>query len=177
MTAAFQAAAGEIATSKDPSSDLNTPEGRKQYAEWAWEHKDLFDIAAPDGTSIEYIDKYMKWDSFLGRVDCGGPCTNIDNVNSWVMGGELPPGSSTIFVYRDAFTPFSNAVYRDPGTTAVTMLGRLNMSPAGAIIWTLGHEAAHSRGVDIHQAIYPHLEAEYYGHKAFRAYKAQAGGH
>ncbi|WP_338146952.1 RHS repeat-associated core domain-containing protein [Microbulbifer elongatus] len=175
-TAAFAMLLSAAAQSRQkiPGFDLSTSEGREQYANWVWENKGMFGIEAADGTSFEYVDEYMMYDNTFGRVICDGPCTQVDNVSRFEMGGEFFQDSGKIVLYRGAFTPMEAAVIMGPDSNP-TILGNLNTSPAGSVVWAMGHEAAHTLGVDIGSAVYPHLGAENYGYKAYQKYRALGG--
>jgi len=156
-----------------PDVDLDSPEGRQQYAQWIWENRGRFGIEVPDGTSFGYIDEFIMITQ-VGRVVCDGPCPNIDYQRRIPMAGEYfsGDGGGLIRMYRGAFDPWQSATIQVPGGSNPRIIGNLNMTPSGSTAWALGHEAAHARGVDLNVGIYPHLQAEYHGYQAFRQYRS-----
>src|SRR5690625_5190369 len=80
VTVAMAYAFGQVAHRDGdgvPDFDLDSSEGRQQYAQWIWENRGRFGIEVPDGTSFEYIDEFIMITQ-VGRVVCDGPCPNID---------------------------------------------------------------------------------------------------
>ena len=134
----------------------------------------MFGIEVPDGTAFEYVDEFVMWDKRFGRVACDGPCTQADGLNKFEIRGEFDPGQGRITMYRGAFTPFDSAVFQAPGKN-ITYMRELNLSPAGGAVWTLGHEAAHARGIEVYSG-HPHLQAEYHGYQAYQQYRALMRG-
>ena len=174
VTSAMAFAFAQTAQNQDdqgiPEFDMDTAEGRQQYANWIWENRARFGIEVPEGTSFEYIDEYVMLTE-IGRVRCDGPCQNVDNINRFEIRGEFSPQRQHIRLYRGAFSPWRSATIQPPGSNP-TIIGGLDMSPSGSAVWTLGHEAAHARGIDIIPGNYNHLQAEYHGYQAFRQYRS-----
>src|SRR5690625_6246976 len=62
VTVAMAYAFGQVAHRDGdgvPDFDLDSSEGRQQYAQWIWENRGRFGIEVPDGTSFEYIDEFI----------------------------------------------------------------------------------------------------------------------
>jgi RHS repeat-associated protein len=179
ITGAFSFAFGSIATKNSntinaDSSYPDTPEGRQAQFNKIVDMRKSLGIEVGEGYEIRYVDLYAKIiSSKFGDtlVTCENACQVNNPETEGLVGGTTE--GKTITLYRGAFTSgFIQVSYlKFPDSPNSTFLSGLNMSSIETGAWVLGHEAAHSIGVDQSAGFFYHQNAEYHGYKAYRAYR------
>jgi hypothetical protein len=163
---AFRSTGPDTGLSVDPTPDSAGDE-RLQTFYKAMAVAGPSGIEFADGTRVIYVDSYAYIkDGAL--TFCSANCDSTLERYGMVT-GKFEAAANRITLYRGAVEPQWVS-----GVTGNTIWTRpLTRSGVESAVWTLGHEAAHSRGIDMNipgQAFHPNAERA--GQQALDQYRA-----
>ena len=143
----------------------------QELVDWIIENQNRLGIDIPKGTAINVMDHGVMVDEIFGKVACEGPCTitsPTDRDKPHIIEGNFDQSTNTIELYQNAFTSETNfevTLLSPNGSTGVVLFREI--TKAEHIVFTMGHEAAHARGIDLRPGIKEvHRRANFYGHEA-----------
>jgi len=139
----------------------------QQFADWVLENGDQFGIEFKEGLQIFAVDEYRIYNERLGAwitcsdSTCGG---SVDVTVS----GHYEPNGNYIELFKPAFESGFHSFAPARGVTK----GYRNLSREAIAVQVIGHEAAHSMGVDMVRDVAPtHYEAERMGLEAMNRFR------
>ncbi len=172
--ATYRSTGPDIGISTDPTPDSAGPKRLQTFYE-AMAASDEAGIVFGTGTRSIYVDSYAYLVDGSLRL-CSSSCDAILEQYGMITGA-FDSAANRITLYRGAVEPqwISGQDYANGGAT--TWAEQLTRTGVESAIWTLGHEAAHSLGIDVNlpSAAF-HSNAERAGQAALMRYRASKGG-
>jgi hypothetical protein len=162
FTAAFSSALRQDWSKKPDFSGMTN----EQKTQWIRENYKSLGVEVAEGTSIEYVDEYVGLTraglTICGDSDCGGASS---------IAGTFEDGYITL--YKSAFESSFTYVTESniDGVQNIRFNNITNAGPMGKAIFTFGHEAAHSMGVDLINGDVYHTNGEAAGRRAYNRFK------
>jgi RHS repeat-associated protein len=137
----------------------------RQLTNWIVQQRNEFGIELRDGVMVTAIDEYRRWESGVGWLSCSDAlCGGLLEGKIY---GHYDPSRNAIELFKPAF----EAGFHSFALSPERILGA-NLSRAAIAVQSLGHEAAHSMGVDMVRGLAPtHYGAENAGLEAMRAFR------
>jgi hypothetical protein len=127
---------------------------------------------------MEYVDEYRYYDDDGTKRSCTTSCPNFAEDGIQTVDGEYRPSAKTIYLFRAAvesapFHTYQQELVMD-GLTGVSYT-HVPLTAYESAVWVIGHEAAHTRGVDLIPGRAHHPNAEAAGYDAVMRYRGLGG--
>ena len=174
LTAAFAALLRADWDTKQDAPDFANM-SREEKVDWIMKNKDKLGIKMKEGTEIDTsnVDKPAQWLHGLGPALCDPSGCSASAI-------EMPAfydGHKFISLFDGAFTPDQGVsiTYTNPKTGALTIGYIGDVSEMEQLVYTMGHEASHTIGVDMNTDTLIHPESNYQGLKALKTFRKLYG--
>ena len=126
-----------------------TPASRRAIFDQIVENRELYGINIPAGVTISFEDYYLSVTSSGKRLPCYSSCDDQFYEHGVVL-GQYNRRTKEITVFRAGVQPFiTTGVMRSADGMSAVIGITSRVSAFEAMVRTLGHEAAHARGIDI----------------------------
>ncbi len=147
----------------------------EDLVQWILERRSKLGIPLADGVSVntDYIGEYAKWLKNLGPARCEGVCSMSEGDSP--LTAYFDKGYKSIVLFRDTFigaTDVTSEYYsspENPGRLTTSYLGDVTREKQA--VFVLGHEGAHTIGIDAQPGPYQHSNANYYGLRALQNFR------
>ncbi|RUO27971.1 hypothetical protein [Aliidiomarina sanyensis] len=138
----------------------------QQLADWVLENGAQFGIEFKEGIQIFVVDEYRIYNKQLGWITCAdSTCSGLVAVT--ISGHYEPRGN-----YIELFKPAFEVGFRAFALSPTEVKGYRSLSREAVAVQAIGHEAAHSMGVDMVRNVAPtHYEAERMGLEAMHKFR------
>ena len=174
ISAGLAYAVAAAGSAKSSSTNFSTMSD-EEVVQWLTAHHDELGIPIAEGVTFntEYLSKYAIWVDGIGPVYCDGVCNLADG--ELALPAFFDRGNQSIVLFRGAVnggTGVTSEFFNDPanpGSLTTNYLG--NVSRIEQAAFTIGHEGAHTIGIDPNPGPYLHPNANYYGIRALRNFR------